>query len=147
MLYESLLFAHRGLATYRCSRSDLKPAVNRELSFVSPFVCSMASCSSASAVLRNFLLPLLCHLCLVSVWPSLCRVFVSVLALSLSLSLSSLLFSSLALPCLVLSCLVVSCLVLSCLVLSCLVLSCRVVSRLVLSCRAVSCRGMSCHVL
>ena len=54
------------------SSLHLAPAVNRQLSFVSPFVCSSASCSSASVVLRNSLLPFLCHLCPVFVWPSLC---------------------------------------------------------------------------
>ena len=95
------------------------PAVIRgRLSFVSPFVCSSASCSSASVVLRNSLLPFLCHLCLVFVWPSLCY---TVLCLCLGFvfvrvfvfSFSCLLFSCLVLPCLVLSCFALYCLAVS----------------------------------
>ena len=90
--------------------------VRRRLSFVSPFVCSSASCSSASVVLRNSLMPFLCHLCLVFVWPSLCYTVLCLclgFVLSVSLSFLSLLFSCLVLSCLVLSCFALYCLAVS----------------------------------
>ena len=88
----------------------LGPAVIRgRLSFVSPFVCSSASRSSCSVVLRIFCcLFFVIYVLSLSGLRFVVSLSVFVLALSLSLSLSSLLFSSLLLSCPVLSCLVVS---------------------------------------
>jgi len=86
---------------------------------------------------------LLCHLCLVSVWPSLCHVFV---CLRLGFFFSFSVFSSLMFSCLVLFCLILSCFVLFCLSLSCLVLSCRFLSWSLSLFWSCSCLILSCVV-